>query len=80
MAKSTSPAEDERREQAIPSRMAKTHGGTVVESIAAEDLESMNDADCKHEKLVRDPSETEFNAFVCANEKCSEVVLFSKDK
>ncbi len=79
MAKSTSHQEDERREQATPSRMSKTHGGEVVESIAPEDLESVNDAECKHERLVRDPSETEFNAFVCANDKCSEVVLFNKE-
>ncbi len=78
MAKSDSVQEDERREAATPSRMSKTHGGTTVESISPEDLESMNDADCKHEKLVRDETETEFNAFICANPKCNEVVLFNK--
>lgn len=80
MAKSTSAAEDERREQATPSRMSKTHGGQTVESIAPEDLESFNDAECKHEKLIRDDTETEWNAFICANPKCNEVVLFDKDK
>ena len=78
MAKSDSVQEDERREQATPSRMSKAHGGSTVESIAPEELEPMNDADCKHEKLIRDETETEFNAFVCANEKCNEVVLFKK--
>ena len=79
MARSTSSQEDQRREEAIPSRMSKTHGGVVVESIAPEDLESFNDAECKHERLIRDESETEWNAFVCANDKCNEVVLFNKD-
>lgn len=79
MARSDSKAEDERREQSTPSRMAKTHGGQTVESIAPEDLESVNDAECKHERLVRDDTETEWNAFICANPKCHEVVLFDKD-
>lgn len=78
MAKSDSIQEDERREKAIPSRMSKAHGGEPVEAIAPEDLESFNDAECKHERLVRDETETAFNAFVCANSKCSEVVLFDK--
>lgn len=78
MAKSDSPQEDARREQATPSRMSKTHGGLPVESIAPEDLEPMNDAECKHERLIRDETETEWNAFACANEKCNEVVLFNK--
>lgn len=80
MAKSDSVQEDERREQATPSRMSKAHGGQTVESIAPEDLESFNDAECKHERLVRDETETQWNAFVCANPKCNEVVLFDKDK
>lgn len=78
MAKSDSLQEDQRREEATPSRMSKAHGGVAVESVAPEDLESMNDAECKHERLLRDETETEFNAFVCANEKCNEVVLFKK--
>lgn len=80
MAKSDSKAEDERREQATQSRMSKAHGGEVVESIAPEELESFNDDECKHERLVRDETETEWNAFVCTNPKCNEVVLFDKDK
>lgn len=78
MTKSTSKAEDDRREAGTPTRMSKTHGGITVESIAPEELEPMNDADCKHERLIRDETETAYNAFICANEKCSEVVLFDK--
>lgn len=58
--------------------MDKTHGGELVEAVALEDLESFNDAECKHPDLVRDESETEWNAFTCTNPKCNEVVLFSK--
>lgn len=78
MTKSTSRAEDERRGEERPDRVTKTHGGQVVEAISLDELESVNDAECKHEKLVRDESETDFLAFVCANPKCSEVVLFNK--
>lgn len=76
---SNSKQEDERREKEAPTRMGKTHGGELVEAVSREELESFNDADCKHERLVRDPSETEFNAFVCTNPKCNEVVLFGKE-
>lgn len=78
--KSNSRQEDDRRAEVSPDRVTKVHGGQVVEAISLDDLESVNDADCKHVTLVRDPTETEFNAFVCANEKCSEVVLFNKTK
>lgn len=78
MTKSNSREEDERREKAIPTRMSKVHGGQTVESIAPEDLESFNDADCKHENLTRDPTETEYNAFTCDNKNCNEVVIFDK--
>lgn len=71
--------EDDKRQEPM-SRVNKTHGGVLVESIATEDLESVNDANCKHEKLVRDTSETQFIGFVCSNPDCSEVVLFNKDK
>ena len=80
MAKSQSREEDARRSEGVQTRMQKTHGGELVEAVAQEELESFNDADCKHENLIRDPSETEFNAFICANNKCNEVVLFDKDK
>lgn len=74
--KSSSKQEDERRQ--AESRVNRVHGGEIVEAIAPEDLESMNDADCQHKTLVPDPSETEFNAFVCGNPKCSMVFLYDK--
>lgn len=77
MSKSDSKQQDTQRE--AESRVNKTHGGTLVESIATEDLVSFHDTDCKHDKLIRDNSETQFNAFVCANENCAEVVIFDKD-
>lgn len=79
MTRSNSRQEDDRRGESTADRVTKTHGGQIVQAIAPEELESFNDAECKHEKLVRDESETEFNAFVCANPKCGEVVLFNKD-
>ena len=79
MTRSNSKQEDERREKAEPTRISWIHGGVVVESVAPEELESFNDANCKHELLVRDESETEFNAFICANEACNEVVVYNKD-
>lgn len=78
MTRSSSKQEDERREQ--ESAVAKKHGGVVVESVAPEDLQSFNDADCKHERLIRDESETDFNAFACANPDCNEVMLYDKTK
>lgn len=78
MSKSKSRNEDERRGQERPDKVTRDHGGEVVEAIAEEDLELMNDPECKHENLIRDPSETEFNAFICANDKCGIVVLFDK--
>lgn len=78
MAKSNSKEEDARRDEAALSRMAKTHGGKVVEAISLEDLESFNDDTCKHEKLIRDPSETEYNAFICSNDDCHEIVIFDR--
>jgi len=79
MTRSKSKQEDERREKEAPSRVTKIHGGKTVESVSPEDLESFNDANCKHKLLVRDASETEFNAFVCANPDCNEVVVYDKD-
>lgn len=76
--RSSSKQEDQRREEQAPNRITKLHGGELVEAIAPEELESFNDADCKHNTLVRDASETEYNAFICANPKCNEVVLFDK--
>lgn len=80
MPKSQSRAEDERRNEGTQDRVTKLHGGEVIEAVAIEELESFNDADCKHEKLVRDETEKEFNAFVCSNPNCSEVILFDRTK
>lgn len=74
MPKSKSKEED----KDISSRVDKTHGGEIVESVAPQDLESFNDADCKHKKLIRDETETDFNAFMCANTLCNEVMLYDK--
>lgn len=60
------------------SRVDEAHGGELLEAVAPEDLESFNDADCKHVLLVRDASETEFNAFMCSNPACNVVVLYDK--
>lgn len=69
------PAEEKPPE---PSRVDSAHGGQIVEAVAPEDLESFNDAECKHKNVVRDPSETEFEAFMCANPACNVVVLYQK--
>lgn len=77
----TKPKPNKKEEPAKPqSRVDKSHGGELVEAIAPEDLESVNDANCKHVTLVRDPSETEFNAFMCSNPNCGVVVLYDKLK
>lgn len=76
--KSKSKAEDDRKLEAAPDRVTKAHGGQLVEAISFDQLEPMNDPNCKHEKLVRDESETDFNAFTCANTRCNEVFLFDK--
>lgn len=78
MTRSKSSEEDAKRAETTKGRVDSTHGGQVVEAIAPEDLELMNDPDCKHELLVRDPSETEFNAFVCANPDCGIVAIYDK--
>lgn len=79
MTKSSSKQEDERREP--ESVVAKKHGGVVVESIAPEDLESFNDADCKHKKtvLVENPDD-DFITYECANPRCNEIFLYDKGK
>lgn len=71
--------DDARSDAEGASRVNKTHGGELVEAIAPEDLESFNDASCKHEKMVRDPSEKDFIAFMCANPDCNVVVLYNRD-
>lgn len=76
--KSSSKAEDERREP--ESAVAKKHGGVVVESIAPEDLESFNDADCKHVKRIKVEDDDIFTTYECANPSCNEVFLYDKGK
>lgn len=60
------------------SRLEKEHGGELLEAVSADELVSVNNPDCKHEKLIRDESETEFTAFTCASEDCNEVFIFAK--
>lgn len=78
MKRSNSRQEDEQRAKQAKGRVETAHGGELVEAIAPEDLVSVHDSSCKHEKLVHDPSETEFNAFICANPDCGEVMLYDK--
>lgn len=57
-------------------RVDKVHGGEVVEEIEKPEL--MNEPGCTHVNLVRDATETEFDAFVCQNPKCGIVIIFNK--
>lgn len=79
MERSKNKSEDESRDAITPNRVTKVHGGELVEAIAPEELVLVNEPECKHEQLVRDPTETDFNGFVCANPKCGVVVLFDKN-
>lgn len=77
----TKKAEEPKDEPIKPepkSRLDKEHGGEMVEAISTDELESVNDAGCQHKLLVRDASETEFNAFMCSNPECGVVVLYDK--
>lgn len=76
--RSSSPEEDARREERNQSRVNRVHGGQIVEAISEEELELMNDPYCKHPNMVRDPTETDFNAFICDNPKCGEVAIVDK--
>jgi hypothetical protein len=76
--KSNSKSEDEEKAKQSKGRVDLTHGGELVEAISPDDLISVHDSSCKHKTLVRDPSETEFNAFICANPDCGEVMLYDK--
>lgn len=78
MTRSKSRSEDKARNEERPDKVTRDHGGELVEAIAPEELELMNQPECKHTTLVRDASETEFNAFICANPNCGVVVLFDK--
>lgn len=79
MTRNKNKQEDERQSKEAPGRVTKTHGGELVEAIAPEELVSVHDSSCKHEKLVRDESETDFIAFTCANNACHEVMLYDKE-
>lgn len=69
---------DKYLEELGASRVSKSHGGELVEAISMEDLELMNDPECKHENMIRDETETMGNAFVCANPKCGIVAIYNK--
>lgn len=76
MTKSSSKEQDAE----LASRVDKVHGGEIVEAVSAQDLESFNDADCKHLELIRDETEEDFNAFMCVNPLCNEVMLYDKSE
>lgn len=79
MSKSKSRAEDEQRAKTSKGRVESTHGGELVEAITPEELVSVHDSNCKHEKLIKDETEIDFNAFICANQNCGEVFLYDKE-
>lgn len=79
MTKNKARSEDEEQLKVAPDKVTAKHGGKVVEAISEDELISVNDAECKHKNLVRDPSEKDFNAFMCDNPNCSVVVLFDRD-
>lgn len=79
MTRSKSREEDHARGQNAKGRVESTHGGETVEAIAPEELVRVNDPDCKHERMVRDSSETEFNAFKCDNPDCGIIALYDKE-
>lgn len=62
------------------SRVSKSHGGELVEAISVDDLELMNDPDCKHETMIPDPTEDLGTAYVCANPKCGIVAIYNKEE
>lgn len=75
---SNTPEEDAKRDERNQSRVNRSHGGNMVEAIAPEELEPMNEPNCPHTTATRDHSETDFIAFVCDNPKCGLVVLYDK--
>ena len=79
MTKSKSKEEDAQREKTEPTRMGKIHGGKVVEAISPDDIVSVNDDIFNHELFVRDETEKDFNAFVCSNPACGEVIVYNKN-
>jgi len=75
---SSSYKEDEKFDEMGKSRVQKVHGGLKADAISPEELVPMNDPDCKHESMTRDPSETDFNAFICDNPNCNVVAIIEK--
>lgn len=75
---SQTPEEDAKRDERNQSRVNRTHGGNLLEAVAPEELEPMNDPNCPHTDIVRDETETDFIAWMCANPKCGVVVLYDK--
>lgn len=78
--KASSPEEDAIREERNQSRVNRSHGGNLLEAVAPEELEPMNDTECVHETAIRDFTEKDFIAFKCANPRCGLVRLFEKPK
>lgn len=62
------------------SRVDTVHGGELVEAIAQSSVVSVNDANCKHDMMHRDLTETDFIAFVCDNPNCGIVKLYDKQE
>jgi len=80
MTKSNSKSEDDERLKGAQDRVSKEHGGELVEAVSQEELQSFNDADCKHEKVIPDPTEVDFDAYTCTNPDCGIVLLYDKKK
>ena len=78
MTKNKTRAEDSESLKSAPDKVTAKHGGKVVETVSKEELISVNDSECKHKNLVRDHSETEWNAFMCDNPNCAIIVIFDK--
>jgi len=79
MTKNKTRREDSESLKSQPDKVTAKHGGKVVETVSKDELISVNDSDCKHKNLVRDPSETEWNAFMCDNPNCAIIVIFDRD-
>lgn len=66
------------RDKTLTSRISKTHGGDFVDAIAPEEMVSFNDAECKHETLIRVEDDLNSNTFACANPNCNEIFIYDK--
>lgn len=78
MTKNKTRAEDDEHLKKSPDKVTAKHGGKVVESISEDELISVNDSECKHKSLTRDPTEKQWNAFICDNPNCAVVVIYDK--